>query len=521
MALSMRSRGIDRLLMTRCAAALVLATGCGHSTSAGPEPSDAGAADVAATGPGAVSFPRGFRWGAATAAFQVESNDTNTDWSAWVAMPGKISNGDSPNDGGPDSLHHFDEDIAAMKAAGITAYRFSVEWARIYPTAAAFEANEPDPAGIGYYDALLSKLRGAGIEPMVTLHHFASPDYLADVTKGSAPQAWERPDMTREFVTFAARMAARWGAQVDYWITINEPVNLALGGYLQGSFPPGQILATDRMLAVLKAEARAHAGAYDAIHQADTVDADGDGKAALVSLAAHQRTFHPYEEGNADDIAAAARVEYVFNDWVLNAIVKGDWDDDFDGALTGPKDVTADPKLVGRADFVGVNYYSDTLVSAHRGLVLPIIDAAVYLSNLPTARAKTDFGWDIYPEGLGTVLDKVNAYGLPVIVTENGLADAADVNRSRFLLEHLYEVGWAIARGVPVMGYFHWALVDNFEWANGYCPHFGLLSYDKATGARTARSSMATYRGIIERAAVLASDVRAASPYRSATTICQ
>jgi beta-glucosidase len=356
---------------------------------------------------------------------------------------------------------------------------------------------------------------------MVTLHHFASPDYLTDVGNANAPQAWERAEMAKDFATFAGRMAARWGAEVDYWTTINEPVNLALGGYLQGSFPPGQLLATERMLAVIKAEARAHAAAYDAIHQADTVDADGDGKAAFVSLAAHQRTFHPYEDGDPEDIAAAARVEYVFNTWILEAIVKGNWDDDFDGALTGPKDVTADPALVGRADFLGVNYYSDTLVSAHRGLLLPVINAAVYLSRLPTQRPKTELGWDIYPEGFGTVLDKVGAYGLPVIVTENGLADAQDVNRSRFLLEHLYEVGWALARGVPVIGYFHWSLVDNFEWANGYCPHFGLLAYDRTTGARTAKPSMTTYRGIIASAAVQASDVRAAPPYRPPTMICE
>ena len=273
------------------------------------------------------------------------------------------------------------------------------------------------------------------------------------------------------------------------------------------------MLNVDRGIAVVKTEARAHARCYDAIHAADTADADGDGKAAWVSVAKHQRTFHPYDPTEPDDATAVTRVEYIWNRWFLNAVVDGDWDDDLDGAYTSAADEQGDPTLKGRADYLGINYYSDTLISAHRGVVLPVIDAAVYQADMPTGRPSTDFGWDIYPEGLGTVLDEAAGYGLPIVITENGLADVADANRARFLLEHLYQLGWAIQRGDPVVGYFHWALVDNFEWANGYCPHFGLYSYDKTTGARSEKGSVATYRSIITGGRITTDDVDAAPAY--------
>ncbi len=290
---------------------------------------------------------------------------------------------------------------------------------------------------------------------------------------------------------------------------------------MQGSFPPGDVLDVSRALNIVKIEARAHAACFDAIHAADTVDADGDGKAALVSVAAHQRTFHPYDPTNPDDVTAAARVDYIWNQWFLNAIVLGNWDDNLDQSYTEAGDAKGDPTLVGRADYIGVNYYSDTLVSAHTGLVLPVINAAVYEANMPTPRPKTDFGWDIYPEGLGTVLDQAaKLWGKPLVVTENGIADAADANRARFLLEHLYQLGWAMQRGDQVLGYFHWALVDNFEWANGFCPHFGLTSYDKTSGARTVKKSAGTYQSIITRGKVTTDDVAAAAPY-AAPNECQ
>jgi beta-glucosidase/6-phospho-beta-glucosidase/beta-galactosidase len=472
-------------------------------------------AKSAATQPDEVDFPATFLWGTSTAGFQVENGDVHTDWSHWVAVPGKIVNGDSPDVGGPDALDHIADDVAAMKGLGMNAYRFSIEWGRIYPTRASFDADTPDPQALAAYGALLQALSAAGIRPIVTLVHFALPDWLSDgvPTTQAQPQGWERPETAGLFKQWCSRAAARWGGAVDWWLTMNEPLPVALGGFVQGAFPPGVLLDVQRALGVVKAQARAHAGCFDAIHAADTLDADGDGKAALVSLAKHQRTFHPYDPSDAMDQAAAQRVDYLWNRWFLNAVVKGNWDDDFDGSYTGPSDVQADPSLVSRADFIGINYYSDTLVSASTGIVLPIISASVIADHLPTGRPRSDLAWDIYPEGLGAVLDETAAYGLPMLITENGIADAADANRPRFLLEHLYQLGWAMQRGDAVLGYMHWALVDNFEWTHGFCPRFGLVSYDPASGARTVKGSAATYHSIVSAGRVTRASVDGAPQY--------
>jgi beta-glucosidase/6-phospho-beta-glucosidase/beta-galactosidase len=467
--------------------------------------------------PAEVTFPANMLWGSASAGFQVESGNQTSDWGHWVTMPGKIKNGDKPDLGGPDALAHLDEDVKALKDSGQNAYRFSIEWSRVYPTRKAFDDDTPDQAAVDAYAQLLAKLRAAGITPMVTLSHFALPDWLADVTKPAELQGWEGPEIGDLFEQWCTRMGTRYGGDVDWWNTINEPLNLILGGYVQGSFPPGLILNMDRAFNAARAEARGHARCFDALHKVDTKDADGDGKAALVSYAAHLRTFHPLDPAEPEDTLAAERLRRVWNQWFMDAVIKGDWDDDLDGKFDGPKDKLADPTLIGRADYVAVNYYSDTLVSASRGILIPIVQAAVVQANMPTDRPKNDMGWDIYPEGLGTVMDEVAKYKLPVVITENGIADHADVSRARYIAEHLYQLGWARQRGVDVRGYFHWSLTDNFEWAEGFCPRFGLFSYDPQTKVRTMRKSADTYKAIAQSNKVRRADVDALPPYGKPT----
>ena len=233
---------------------LLAAVACTSSTSSRSGDGggvDAGDAGGASGGVREVTFPAGFLWGTATAAFQVEKGDVHTDWSHWADTPGKIKNGDHPDVGGPDALAHVDEDVGLMTNEGHTAYRFSIEWARIYPTRAAFDSDTPDAAAIAAYTTLLARLRAASITPMVTLAHFAMPDWLDDITAPAMPQGWERPEASTLFVEFARRMAARFGKDVDWWITLNEPLNVVLAGYLQGSFPPGVVLDVPRAFTVV------------------------------------------------------------------------------------------------------------------------------------------------------------------------------------------------------------------------------------------------------------------------------
>jgi beta-glucosidase len=467
-----------------------------------------------------VILPEGFMFGAATAAFQIEKGIAYSDWSHWVQIKGKIAAGDKPDVGGPDALAHIDEDVAILKAMNQNAYRFSIEWSRLYPTRAEFDADTPSRPEVDAYAKLLAALKAAGIRPMVTLLHFTLPDYYSDVGKPDDPQGWERPEMVDAFEKWCGRIAKRFGGDVDWWATINEPIVAPVGGYVQGKFPPGLTLQVERALSYGKAEAIGHARCYDAIKANDTVDADGDGKASMVGPVVHQRAVEPYDKDDPSDLEAVKRVRYFNNLWFLNAVVKGDFDDDFDGALSGARDKSADPSLRGRADWIGINYYSAMLASATRGIVLPKIQAAIYIDRLPTDRPKTDFGWDIFPAGLATVLDEVKPYALPVVITENGIADANDVNRPRFLAEHLFELGLAPRRGIDVRGYFHWALYDNFEWASGFCPRFGLYSIDPASQARKARPSAELYKTIASTRQITRTQINATGPYITPPTFC-
>ena len=462
--------------------------------------------------PGSVSFPAPFMWGSASAGFQVEKGLPSTDWGVWVKTPGKIKNGDDPDVGGADALAHIDEDVALLVASGQNAYRFSIEWTRLYPTRDAFDRDQPDAAAIASYDKLFAALRAAKVTPLVTLQHFALPSYVSDPARPMEPQGWERPETVDLFGTWCKRASSRWGGQVDWWATINEPLVNPIAGYIQGSFPPGLLLNVQRALAAGRNEARGHAKCYDGIKAGDAIDADGDGKTSMVGIVHNTPAVEPEDPTYADDIAAAARVRYVNNQWILNAVVRGDWDDDFDGNYDGPNDRRADPALVGRSDYLGINYYS-AIWAGVNGIQIPVINASIRQDRLPSERPKTDFHWDIYPKGFRIVLDAAKVYGLPIVVTENGIADSNDANRARFILEHLYEVGRAKADGIDIRGYFYWSLLDNFEWASGFCPRFGLHSVDRTTAARKARPSLEVYTRIAKTGVVSKADIAAQPPY--------
>ncbi|MBM4374673.1 MAG: glycoside hydrolase family 1 protein [Deltaproteobacteria bacterium] len=459
------------------AAALSLLAGCSDT------PSSPG--DVTQ-----VTFPDGMLWGSATAGMQIEKGLAATDWAIFSNESGNIQGGGKPDDG-PDALAHVDADVGSMVDAGFNAYRFSIEMSRLYPTRESFDADIPIAAGVAAYDEVLAALKKQGIRPMVTLHHFSWPDYLSDPSKRKDPQGWEREDIVPVFTEWCRRAAKRWGDEVDLWVTVNEPNVEANVGYLAGVFPPG-VLDVERAAAVMRAQVQAHARCYDAVHAEDQKDADGDGETASVGIAHHQRVYEPADPASEDDLAAAERSRYVWNLWIMESIVRGKVDDDFDGVPE--KD---DPMLAGRADFYGLNYYGPSRVDS-RGLKFKYIGVVPAQYDVQNGRPKTDLGWDIYPEGFGIVLDEATAYGLPIYITENGLADEKDVNRERFVAEHLFELGKARARGADVRGYLHWSLIDNFEWAAGYCPRFGLLrvDYDDPKRTRTPTKAVSLLRDL-------------------------
>lgn len=435
-----------------------------------------------------VTFPANFKFGAASAGMQIEKGLVHADWYQWANMPGKVANGDKPDDG-PDAFAHIDEDVAALKTAGANAYRFSIEWSRIYPTKAAFDSNTPDAEGLAAYHKLLKALRDAGIHPMVTLHHFATPDYLDDITKPKEPQTFERDEMAPMFGEWAKRMGKEFGGEVDDWVTINEPMVLLVGAYLAGAHPPGPPLDIDRLFSAAKKLVRAHVAAFKGLKEGDTVDA-GSGHAAWVSIAKHNRVFKPYDHCEPGDVEAAAKTDYVWNEWIFNAIVFGDWDDDLDGKLDGPNDKKADPFFKGTVDYIGVNYYGVATVDSR--LKLKYVGGTPAFENLPTPLPKSDMNWEIYPQGMRAVLKQLKKYNLPVYITENGTGDSKDTNKSRYIAEHLWEVGRSITDdGVDVRGYYYWSLTDNFEWISGFCPRFGLFQIDYAQASKPRKPTKA------------------------------
>lgn len=463
-------------------------------------------------------FPQGFLWGSATAPYQIEGGLGNTDWGQWERMPGRVLNGDRADDG-PRSFQYFTADLDALVASGQNAYRFGIEWARLFPSADAWQrcraaAGMPlsqfvtacrgaaSAEGVDYYHRVLRAMADRRLVPMVTLQHFTLPSYFHDLGSDAGAQGWTRAGIVDDFAAWARFVGAEYGGEVDWWVTINEPVVTVAGGYLQGVFPPGRSADFASARVILRAMTYAHARAYDALHEADTTSATGGADAGgarpcMVSIATHNRVFRAFNPMRPDDVTAAETAQYVNNRLMLEAIVNGNLDGDADGTLTGPEDRTNDPSLRARADYIGLNYYGLSLV---RGIsIIPILRGLPEQVGLPTPLPKSDLAWDIYPQGFLLVMRELTRYNLPLLITENGVADAVGMNRQRFLAEHLAIVARAIREGIDVRGYFHWSIVDNFEWAEGYCARFGLytVDYRDPMRARTPTPAAGLYRQII------------------------
>jgi beta-glucosidase len=397
-----------------------------------------------------LSLPPSLLLGTATSATQIEGHCDTSDWARFSREPGRIKHGDTP-DVACDSWRRWREDVALQKELGMQAYRFGLEWARLEPKPGEFDRN-----ALTEYRSMLGALRDAHIEPMVTLHHFTLPTWLADEGGVLASSFADR------LARFARLAADALGDLCKLWVTINEPNVLAAHGYLLGVWPPGKknpVLAFRAQRAMLDA----HDAAYRALK-----DARGD--AVHVGLAHHLRDVEPERTSSTSDRAAVTLYERLFNDAFADAACRR-----------------------GTQDFFGINYYSRDLVRfsvrAWRELFVG--------RRVPRGAPVNDLGWEIYPAGLGHVIRKwAKRSGLPVYVTENGLADAKDDRRGPFLVAHIAELARLAADGVDVRGYFHWSLLDNFEWAEGYEPRFGLVEVDVASGKRTPRKSAAVYAQI-------------------------
>lgn len=396
-----------------------------------------------------LDFPKGFLWGAATAAHQVEGGNHNN-WTDW-------ENGGHTNDGSSsgaatDHWHLYKKDYQLLSDMHLSSYRFSVEWSRIEPREGQF--NE---AALAHYADMIAELKRRGITPVVTLHHFTNPIWFEEAG------GWHSQKAAQRFERFVRIVTERLGEDVSLWVTINEPTLLTSLGYITGTFPPGRKNPL-QFATALRNVIRAHKRAYAAIHEI----AEVKGWARPTVMLAHHMTYADPATTSRLDRLATRLFLFGANNFVVRA-------------------------TLGHADAIGLNYYFYHKVRFD--FKKPGFISADNLHDRPPA---SDLGWHINPDGLYRLLLLMKRYGKPIYITENGLADAGDRLRPWSIVQHLRSVHRALKKGVDVRGYYHWALTDTFEWDNGYRARYGLAAVDFATQARTLRPSGALYGTIAE-----------------------
>ncbi|MEE2752164.1 MAG: glycoside hydrolase family 1 protein [Myxococcota bacterium] len=424
-----------------------------------------------------LQFPEGFLWGSATAAHQVDGGNDNNNWSRWeteVDEKGKPRvHGGVPCGRAVEHWERYPEDIQLMRdALHLNSYRFSVEWSRIEPSPGEYDAE-----AIAHYHDMIDKLLEAGIAPMVTLHHFTNPLWFEDMG------AFEHEENIAHFVRFARKMFEEYGSKVSRWCTINESGPYSVMGYGLGVFPPG-VKNYQRMAHVLHHLMLAHVQVYDAIKSMP------GGDQVEVGLVKNIFQFDPYRRWNLAHWIMCRVMESTYNDSILRFFKEGV----FRVVIpTQARLVSKHPEAVGKADFMGLNYYANLLISPFMKQEPP------FEPNLRPGQIVTDMPYAIYGEGLYRAIEQLSELGKPIIITENGIADVRDDRRAIWIQRYLYAVSRAIREGYDVRGFHYWSLLDNFEWAEGYEMRFGLIGVDYETQERKVMPGAQAYVDIIDR----------------------
>ncbi len=454
------------------------------------------------TSPELPDVPAGFVWGAATAAYQIEGAVTEDGrgesiWDTFSRRPGAVVGGSS-GAVAADSYHRWRDDVELLDGLGVDAYRFSIAWPRVLP-AGAGAVNEP---GLDYYDRLVDALCERGIRPFVTLYHWDLPQALED------GGGWRVRGTAERFAEYAAVVAGRLGDRVRDWITLNEPYCSSIVGYAEGRHAPGAVeghgaLAAAHHLLV------GHGLAVQALRAASP--------GARVGITLNLSPAVPASDSAADR-AAADRMDLLVNRQFTDPVLGGAYPEGFEQLYAGVSDLSfrrpGDLELIGAPlDFLGVNYYYRIhAADAAYGESDPALRSACDIGVRSVPRegvAVTDLGWPIEPQGLyDTLTGLAGRYPSlpPVYVTENGVAELRedtgdDPRRIAFVAEHLAAAARAAADApLDLRGYFYWSLIDNFEWARGYGPRFGLVHVDYPTGERTPRASYHWLRSHLAKA---------------------
>ncbi len=484
-----------------CVTALCWA--CGDNTAPGADP-------LPLPGPGSLVAESGrgtFRLGTASAATQIEDQNPAVDWNVFTRPvdQGGLGKGEYIADAAR-GYSLAASDLALIGGLGLDSYRFSIEWARVEPSRDVI-----DEAALDHYRTLLLDLRARGIRPVVTVHHFSNPTWIADprdptCTGGVSDtnlcglgHPTGGPLVVAEMEAHARLLATRLGDLVDDWGTLNEPVNYLLAAYGTGTFPPGRVTVLelrDQFMPIARDYLEAHASMYRAIKEADQTDADGDGLAAAVGLSLLVADWVPAARGRPStdpgDVAARDRLVAVVHYLFADAVTTGMFDADLDGVAE-----EAHPGWVGTRDWLGLQYYFRAGVTGTQALI-PELGLTPCLGEFGFGTACIDaadptfcvpsMGYEAWPSGLTALLEAFAARypGLPLVVTEAGIATRVGARRAEIIVRTLEAIEAARAGGADVRGFYYWSLTDNFEWAEGFVPRFGLFTVDYATYTRTA-----------------------------------
>ncbi|MGW5416695.1 GH1 family beta-glucosidase [Actinomadura geliboluensis] len=428
-----------------------------------------------------MGLPEGFRWGVATAAYQIEGAVDEdgrgpSTWDTFARTPGRVRDGHT-GDVACDHYHRWPEDVALMGGLGVDAYRFSIAWPRVQPSG----SGPVNAKGLDFYDRLVDGLLAAGISPAATLYHWDLPQPLEDAG------GWLERDTAYRFAEFSYLAAERLADRVDMWITLNEPVVVMAYGYAFGVYAPGRALMLDA-LPTAHHQLLAHGLAVTALRSRN---------ARAVGLTNH---YSPAWAASPADQPAADAFDMFMNRLFTDPVLLGRYPDLMGDA---PYIRSADMSVIASPiDFLGVNYYQPTRLAtpAEGPLPFEITDITEY----PT----TGMGWPIVPDAFLSLLRTLDTrYDLPPLyITENGCsfpdeigADGTvdDSSRIAFMDAHIKAMRTAVDEGIDVRGYFAWSLLDNFEWSEGYHPRFGLVHVDYATQKRTPKKSYGWYRDLI------------------------
>lgn len=355
--------------------------------------------------------------------------------------------------------------------------------------------SEPDPAGIRFYQDILNSLNKNNLQPLVSLFHFSSPEWLWEEKNGK--RGWEREDALTHFEQFVRVLLDHYGNQITNWCTLNEPMTYVFNGYVEGVFPPLQQREIIDTAPVIKKLLEAHALAYRLIHQ----HGQQNGVQHQVGIAKHTRAFEPMRNWAPLDRLSAAAVEQAFIWDFMDAIESGTL------KISNTDYAATIPGLKGTQDYVGINYYGRFYVES--SLLDPANPQIRFNDPDDENEIKSDLDWAIYPHGFYKVLVRAHEkYQLPIYVLENGMADHQmnDRRRQQFMVTHLREIWNAINHaGADIRGYMHWSFIDNFEWAEGFTARFGMVKTDYDDDfKRIPRPSAQVYRQILENNAISA-----------------